>query len=87
MNQSILFPDQQTYNVAREAVAFPAQSSGALISCFVSVDWLQRQTGNSLNAESEVLAAFNQCRFDLEDAAEAAIEDEDFNQQGEVWIS
>ncbi|MFD2179123.1 DUF1488 domain-containing protein [Veronia pacifica] len=87
MNQSILFPDLQSYVQDKHAVSFPAQLSGALIPCFVAVTWLEAKSGRDLTESDEILAAFQGLRFDLEDAAEQAIEDEMFNEQGEVWLS
>ncbi|EKM30077.1 hypothetical protein VCHENC02_4170, partial [Vibrio harveyi] len=35
MNQSILFPDMQSWDKTLQAVNFTAQQSGALIECYV----------------------------------------------------
>ncbi|AJR07009.1 DUF1488 domain-containing protein [Photobacterium gaetbulicola] len=87
MNQDILFVDLQTWDSARQAVNFPAQQGGALINCWVSRVWLENKCGQTLVDESAVLNAFALCRFDLEDIAENLIEDEDFNQDGDIEIT
>ncbi|WP_434357629.1 DUF1488 domain-containing protein [Parasalinivibrio latis] len=86
MNQNILFPDVQTWHAEQGQVEFPAQQAGALITCFVSKQWLETAIGHSLDDETAVLAAFANCRFDLEDIAEGAIEDENFNTEGCIEI-
>ncbi|WP_087023561.1 DUF1488 domain-containing protein [Thaumasiovibrio subtropicus] len=86
MNQSILFPDIQTYDAVNAGVIFPAQQSGALIECFVSTHWLVMTAGKPLSNEQEILAQFSDSRFDLEEIAEERIEDEDFDTDGRVVI-
>lgn len=86
MNQSILFPDIQEWNPELEAVVFPAQQSGALIECLVSMQELQKISGVDINSEEEALAAFADVRFDLEELAEELIEDEAFNQSGQIEV-
>ncbi len=86
MNQSILFPDIQEWNPELEAIVFPAQQSGALIECLVSLQELQKISGASINGREEALAVFVDVRFDLEELAEELIEDEDFNQLGQIEV-
>ncbi|KMV29367.1 DUF1488 domain-containing protein [Photobacterium swingsii] len=86
MNQDILFADIQTWHVERQAISFPAQQAGALIECWVSLSWLQQRTSNSLVSEADIVAAFIHLRFDLEELAEARIEDEDYEQDGSIFI-
>ena len=87
MNQDILFADLQTWDSERQAVNFPAQQGGSLIHCWVSLAWLEKKCGQALVDEAAVLSAFAQCRFDLEDIAETMIEDEEFNQAGDIEIN
>ncbi|WP_047049368.1 DUF1488 domain-containing protein [Vibrio mexicanus] len=82
MNQSILFPDMQSWDEGKQAVMFPAQQSGALIECVVGVDKLAELVGHSVEGKEAALNAFEQCRFDLEELAEELIEDEMFNSNG-----
>lgn len=86
MNQSILFPDMQEWHAELKAVTFPAQQSGALIECIVSVEELMKLSGMTINSEQEALAAFVCVRFDLEELAEELIEDEAFNQFGQIEV-
>ena len=87
MNQDILFADLQTWDSERQAVNFPAQQGGALINCWVNRQWLENKCGHILSDEAAVLNAFAQYRFDLEDIAEAMIEDEDFTPDGDIEIN
>ena len=86
MNQNILFADREQWDEARQAVNFPALQGGQLITCWVTRAWLEQFTQRTLPTEAAVLAAFGECRFDLEEDAEALIEDEAFNQDGDIEI-
>ncbi len=86
MNQSILFPDIQRYQAQRKAVEFPAQISGCLLHCYISVVWLEKRSGSPLLEEDEILDAFSSLRFDLEELAEGFIEDEAYDQQGHLVL-
>ncbi|MGL6262235.1 DUF1488 domain-containing protein [Vibrio sp. WXL210] len=87
MNQSILFPDMQTWDSVSQRVIFPAQQGGALIECVISLVQLEKMVSRSLEGEAEVLKAFAELRFDLEEWAEQQIEDEEFNSQGQIELS
>ncbi|MCP4955760.1 DUF1488 domain-containing protein [Photobacterium aquimaris] len=87
MNQDILFSDIQSWDAVRQAVNFPAQQGGALIICWVTLDWLQQHSGKSLSTSDEIIATFIEYRFDIEDIAEAMIDNEDFNDNGDIVIS
>ena len=84
MNQSILFPDIQSWDEDKQAVLFSAQQAGALIQCLVSITGLEKLSGQTVENEQQALEVFSQYRFDLEELAEELIEDEEFNSQG--WI-
>ncbi|MGF1785940.1 DUF1488 domain-containing protein [Photobacterium swingsii] len=86
MNQDILFADIQSWDKKRQAINFPAQQAGALIECWVSISWLQQRTSDSLVNEADIVAAFIHLRFDLEELAEELIEDEDYEQDGSIFI-
>ncbi|UXI01259.1 DUF1488 domain-containing protein [Photobacterium sp. TY1-4] len=86
MNQDILFADIQHWDREKQAVSFPAQQAGALITCWVSLAWLQQQEAQTFSSEAEILAAFAASRYDLEELAEALIEDEAFNADGDIEI-
>ncbi|PQJ68349.1 DUF1488 domain-containing protein [Photobacterium angustum] len=86
MNQDILFSDIQSWDAVRQAVNFPAQQGGALIICWVTLNWLQQHSGKPLNNEADILAEFSSMRFDLEELAEVMIEDESFDDDGDIVI-
>ena len=50
---------------------FPAQQSGALIECIVTVKELIKISGISIDNEIEALEVFADVRFDLEELAES----------------
>ncbi|HBV76460.1 MULTISPECIES: DUF1488 family protein [Vibrio] len=85
MNQNILFPDIQTWVEERNVIIFPAQQAGKLIECVVSLGKLSEMAGYQIQ-ENEILVEFDALRFDLEELAEKAIENEDFNLVGEVEL-
>lgn len=86
MNQSILFPDVQNWDEERQAVVFPAQQSGALIECVVAASELAKLSGQPVCGAQQAVDAFTRLRFDLEELAEALIEDEEFNPFGQIEI-
>ncbi|WP_070970307.1 DUF1488 domain-containing protein [Vibrio sonorensis] len=86
MNQSILFPDIQTWDEDGKRVIFSAQQSGALIECLVSIDELSKLSGQAVKSGDEAIAIFKQYRFDIEELAEECIEDENFNPLGQIEV-
>ncbi|EGR3222372.1 TPA: DUF1488 domain-containing protein [Vibrio parahaemolyticus] len=86
MNQSILFPDMQSWDEVSQSVNFVAQQSGALIECCVTKQKLEKLSGSELDTEQAVISAFIDYRFDLEEIAEELIEDEAFNEEGHIII-
>lgn len=86
MNQSILFPDIQSWDESSQSIHFPAQQSGALIECYVTKQKLSKMSGLDIEDEQEAVEAFLALRFDLEEMAEELIEDEAFNEEGHIVI-
>ncbi|MCG3730702.1 DUF1488 domain-containing protein [Vibrio cincinnatiensis] len=86
MNQSILFPDIQHWNEKLQVIEFPAQQGGALISCQISIQQLIQYSGKAINSPEQALAVFDTVRFDLEELAEVLIEEEAFNQHGNIEV-
>jgi hypothetical protein len=74
MNQAIQFVDRYTYIVERKAIQFEAIVSGLIVYCFIEHDGQQ------------VERYLNQNKFDLEDQATELIEDEEYNELGEIWL-
>lgn len=86
MNQSILFSDGQQWNSEKQCIILYAQQMGNLIPCLVFVSWLALESGETITNELDALRIFEEYRFDIEEHAEALIEDEEFNASGEVEI-
>ncbi|UUM30664.1 DUF1488 domain-containing protein [Vibrio japonicus] len=86
MNQSILFPDIQSWDEEQQIVTFPAQQSGALIECFIRKAELEKISGQRIEEEQQALDVFSQCRFELEELAEELIEEEEFNALGQIEV-
>ena len=79
MNQSVIFTDQ-VYPETNQ-VKFIAQQQGVNINCYASFSVISELCG------SNVVCLFEQCRFDLEDQAEALIEQEAFNDSGDIILA
>ena len=78
MNQSILFSDNEVYNVDLQQIAFQAQCEGRLITCVISVEALYKLNElvppiHNVLVQDEILALFESVRFDIEDLAEQMI--------------
>ena len=86
MNQSILFPDMQSWDEASQSVNFAAQQSGALIECYVTKQKLEKLGGSLIETEQAAIKVFTDYRFDLEEIAEELIEDEAFDEEGRIII-
>lgn len=87
MNQSILFPDLQTWQEDKQYITFPAQQSGLMITCIINLDNLSELTGEAIKDKNQALLAFEEYRFDIEELAEQLIEDEAFNNDGQICIT
>ncbi|MGR5174420.1 DUF1488 domain-containing protein [Vibrio owensii] len=86
MNQSILFPDMQSWDEASQSVNFAAQQSGALIECYVTKQKLEKLSDSLIETEQVAIKVFTDYRFDLEEIAEELIEDEAFDEEGHIII-
>lgn len=62
-------------------------ANGALIECLVARQVLQELSGEALAESQHVMTAFSEWRFDLEELAEQAIENEMFNSLGQIEIT
>ncbi len=63
MNQSILFPDIQDWDEASQSITFPAQKSGALIECVLSIEELSRLAGKEIEEGDQVFSYFFRVTF------------------------
>ncbi|NUU65555.1 DUF1488 domain-containing protein [Enterobacteriaceae bacterium BIT-l23] len=83
MNQSIQFPDRETWDEARQAVCFPALVGGMQLTCAIRGATLAARYGNV----DEPLALFRTRRWDLEEEAEQRIQDQEEDESGWLWLS
>ena len=86
MNQGILFPELAAWQTDEQRIHFPAQQMGALINCYISRRRLEKMTGPSLVKEEDILRAFESVRFDIEDIAEKLIEEQEFAEDGSIYL-
>ena len=86
MNQSILFPDIQDWDEESQSIVFPAQQSGALIECVVSIAELSRLSCKDIEGGEQALAVFSELRFDIEELAEELIEEEEYDSSNRIQI-
>ncbi len=86
MNQSIQFTGLQLWQAAEQRVCFGAQCLGALIPCYISRHQLEHLAGHPLPREEDVLLAFEQHRFDIEERAEGKIAEQEFGEDGAIYL-
>lgn len=86
MNQQILFNDQLEVNWEQGQVKFEAQWAGQTVPCFITVAQLAQRSNQEIGTAEQVSVVFELLRFDLEEEAEALIEDEAFDAQGRIWL-
>ncbi|MEN9532736.1 MAG: hypothetical protein RIQ83_1960 [Pseudomonadota bacterium] len=86
MNQGILFPELADWQPHEQRIHFPAQQRGALVDCYISRRRLEKMTGLSLVREEDILRAFESVRFDIEDLAEKLIEEQEFAEDGAIYL-
>ncbi|MEZ8633228.1 DUF1488 domain-containing protein [Vibrio lentus] len=86
MNQSILFPDIQDWDEENQSIIFPAQQSGALIECVMSIEELSRLAGKYIEEGDQALVIFSELRFDIEELAEELIEEEEYDSSNRIQV-
>lgn len=85
MNQAIQFPDREEWNTSMLAVCFPALVNGMQITCAIKDDVLKQRFG--VATPDQLLTAFRENRWDLEEEAEQLIRQQKEDDQGIVWLS
>ena len=85
MNQSVLFNDDLHWDPLTQQIAFTAQCSGALVRCYLSAAYLQRNGVDDKTTDQQV-AHCQLIQFDIEDDAQQAIDDEHLNDDNELWL-
>ncbi|WP_075183610.1 DUF1488 domain-containing protein [Pantoea sp. 1.19] len=83
MNQAIQFPDREYWDGEAQAVCFPALVNGFQVTCAIAASTLRARYGE----EQPALTLFTQYRWDLEEEAERAIQQEQYDPHGWVWLS
>lgn len=83
MNQAIQFPEREWWDEARQAVCFSAQANGFQLTCAINGEELLRR----FYTEGDALACFRLNRWELEELAERAIQHQQEDDQGWVWLS
>ncbi|MGL4251722.1 MAG: DUF1488 domain-containing protein [Aeromonas sp.] len=86
MNQGILFPELMEWQASEQRVHFPAQHMGALIDCYISQRRLEKMTGLALTKEEDIVRAFESIRFDIEELTEKLIEEQEFAEDGAIYL-
>ena len=86
MNQAILFNDDAEWQASEGRIAFSAILLGARIQCYISVRYLESLAGESLPRTSAIEQAFETWRFDIESQAELKIEEQDFAEDGAIYL-
>ncbi len=86
MNQAILFNDDAEWQASEGRIAFSAILLGARIQCYMSVRYLESVVGTSLQHSSDIEQAFESWRFDIESQAELKIEEQDFAEDGAIYL-
>lgn len=87
MNQAILFSDDAKWDEEERQVSFSAHHMGSLIVCRVPEAVLLRMSGCDIVDEHSALDQFDQYRFDIEELAEALIEEECLNELGHAVLN
>ncbi|MCL1039775.1 DUF1488 domain-containing protein [Shewanella corallii] len=86
MNQSVLFPDLQSWDADKQQMVFPVQVEGRTLFCVIGLEKLSAITGVAQVDADNVLDVFSQARFDIEDLAEQKLESEEFTPDGHVFL-
>ncbi|ORM60643.1 DUF1488 domain-containing protein [Pantoea rodasii] len=82
MNQSIHFPDRESWDDERQAILFPVLLQGMGLTCAIKLEALYSRFGSG-----EAMALFRAHRWDLEEDAEMLIRQDEIDDQGWIWLS
>ena len=85
MNQSVLFNDDIHWEEAAQQISFTAESSGALVRCYLGTSYLNR-IGIDSTGNQELVTQCLLFQFDIEEDAQQAIDDEHLNKRNELWL-
>ena len=86
MNQSIQFNDGVVWQEAQQRLMFSAQMLGATVSCYISRHYLEQLAARPLVRPDELLQTFEALRFDIEELAEQRIAEQEFAEDGSIYL-
>ena len=86
MNQSIQFNDGVEWQDAEQRLHFTAQAYGMTVNCYLSRHRLEHVCGQELIRPVDILLAFESYRFEVEEQAEAKIAEQEFAEDGAVYL-
>lgn len=86
MNQSIIFPDLQSWDADKQQIVFPVQIEGVTIFCTISLHKLEALSDQTVITPNMVLNVFNTCRFDIEDLVESLVKQDNLDKQGHIHL-
>lgn len=86
MNQSILFNDGVAWQETQQRLMFSAQMMGATVSCYISCHYLEQLAVRPLPRPADLLQAFETLRFDIEELAERKIAEQEFAEDGSIYL-
>lgn len=86
MNQSIQFNDGVVWQEAQQRLMFSAQMLGATVPCYISRHYLEQLAARPLVRPDELLQTFEALRFDIEELAEQRIAEQEFAEDGSIYL-
>lgn len=86
MNQSILFNDGVVWQETQQRLMFSAQMIGATVPCYISRHYLEQLAARPLLRPADLLQTFEALRFDIEELAEQKIEEQEFAEDGSIYL-
>ena len=86
MNQSIQFNDGLEWQEAQQRLMFFAQMLGATVPCYISRHYLEQLAAGPLPRPADLLQAFETLRFDIEELAEQKIAEQEFAEDGSIYL-
>lgn len=86
MNQSILFNDGVVWQETQQRLMFSAQMMGATLPCYISRHYLEQLAARPLLRPADLLQTFEALRFDIEELAEQKIEEQEFAEDGSIYL-
>ena len=86
MNQSILFNGGVVWQETQQRLMFSAQMMGATVPCYISRHYLEQLAARPLLRPADLLQTFEALRFDIEELAEQKIEEQEFAEDGSIYL-